>query len=392
MILLAISPENWANTQILGAGGLAAIGCYQLLPRPGRRSVALGTFLCLAAAAIAGMFLLGAFGNASTDLVSRILFWLFSAGAVGFGVVLVTQSNPARGAMAFAFVILSSCGLFLLLAAPFLMAATVIIYAGAVIVTFLFLLMLSHTGGVTDENDRTREPLLGSLAGFAFTGLIFFTLFHQSSMRVLPTPPLTVQDRAELAQVQADLEAALAVDMNESLSAGAFEKADEEFREHTRKANERLSSVLERSSRAIREEGSPVPVQDRIRPSLRGVPDPQGAVRYVSPDPRVQQFVERTEKLVNKNTVTGDLTLLGVVVEDRKKQMEAVKARREAVKSLRDDVVVYTGNGLLPARNVANIGYLVYSEYLLAVEMAGTLLLVATIGAVAIAGRKGVAA
>ena len=45
-----------------------------------------------------------------------------------------------------------------------------------------------------------------------------------------------------------------------------------------------------------------------------------------------------------------------------------------------------------PARNVANIGYALYADHLLAVEMAGALLLVATIGAVAIAGRRGAAA
>jgi NADH:ubiquinone oxidoreductase subunit 6 (subunit J) len=61
---------------------------------------------------------------------------------------------------------------------------------------------------------------------------------------------------------------------------------------------------------------------------------------------------------------------------------------RAVVKALRDDLFVYRGAGRLPARNVANIGYLLYSEYLLAVEMAGTLLLVATIGAVAIAHRR----
>jgi len=56
------------------------------------------------------------------------------------------------------------------------MAATVIIYAGAIVVTFLFVLMLSAAGGASDENDRSREPLLGSLAGFAFTGLVLFAL------------------------------------------------------------------------------------------------------------------------------------------------------------------------------------------------------------------------
>ena len=95
-----------------------------------------------------------------------MLFWLFSAGALGFGTVLVVQRNPARGAIAFAFVILSTCGLFLLLAAPFLMAATIIIYAGAIIVTFLFVLMLSHRKArptrTTAAANRSSEPSQGS--------------------------------------------------------------------------------------------------------------------------------------------------------------------------------------------------------------------------------------
>ena len=47
------------------------------------------------------------------------------------------------------------------------------------------------------------------------------------------------------------------------------------------------------------------------------------------------------------------------------------------------------GTGELPARNVANVGMLFYADHLLAVELAGTLLLVATVGAVAIAHRRG---
>ena len=61
---------------------------------------------------------------------------------------------------------------------------------------------------------------------------------------------------------------------------------------------------------------------------------------------------------------------------------------RAFARTLRDEVALYSGYGQLPARNVANIGFVLYSEHILAVELAGTLLLVATIGAVAIAGRR----
>ena len=58
------------------------------------------------------------------------LFYAFSATALIAGALLVTQRNPARAALSFALVVLSTCGLFLLLAAPFLMAATAIVYGG----------------------------------------------------------------------------------------------------------------------------------------------------------------------------------------------------------------------------------------------------------------------
>lgn len=364
MTLLAITPDGWAGSQLLGAAGLAAIGFYQLLPRPGAKSVALGTFLCLAAAAVAGLFLVTAFGQPGPDFVGRILFWLFAAGAVGFGGVLVTQANPARGAIAFAFVILSSCGLFLLLAAPFLMAATVIIYAGAVIVTFLFLLMLSHAGGPSDENDRTREPLLGSLAGFAFAGLILFTLHvGGGSDAVLPTPPLTAADRAGLDDARRELDAALAADKLEP------------FEDAAKRGHDKLAAVLGESFAAADTKGS---VLDRHRSVVREVRG--SGKKFAAADARVAGFLDRTAKLQQLNRDTEDRTLFGG---------GDLTTRKAALQPLRDEVVVYSGHGLLPARNVANIGYVLYSEHLLAVEMAGTLLLVATIGAVAIAGRSG---
>jgi NADH-quinone oxidoreductase subunit J len=46
------------------------------------------------------------------------------------------------------------------------MAATIIVYAGAIIVTFIFLIMLAQQHGSSDADARSREPLLASLTGF----------------------------------------------------------------------------------------------------------------------------------------------------------------------------------------------------------------------------------
>jgi NADH:ubiquinone oxidoreductase subunit 6 (subunit J) len=360
-------PPALANpiTQLVLAAALGAVGVFLLLPKPRVRWVAGGVALVIAAAAVFGVFLFERYGQPvlsvngdKTNVVGSVLFWVFAAGAVGFGSVLVTQRNPARGAIAFAFVILSTCGLFLLLAAPFLMAATIIIYAGAIIVTFLFVLMLSHVKGPADENDRTREPLLGSLAGFGFVGLMLFTL-HASSPPMalakdagpqypLPAPPLTTDDRQLLNQSLGHCDAALAA------------TTWDEFRNHAIQANGTLDAFFAPTDHPS--------VEERTKPTAA--------------DPRVTEFLARHEKLREKKSDLRPLLNNPALLADA----------REAVKTLRDELFVYRGNGRLPARNVANLGFLLYSEHLLAVEMAGTLLLVATVGAVAIARRKEVPA
>src|SRR5205085_5788517 len=108
--------------------------------------------------------------------VEVALFLLFSTIAIVSGVLLVTQQNPVYAALAFAMVVLSTCGLFLLQAGPFLMAATIIVYAGAIIVTFLFVIMLAQQAGISDADARSREPLLSSIAGFVLMGALLFVL------------------------------------------------------------------------------------------------------------------------------------------------------------------------------------------------------------------------
>src|SRR5262249_38490774 len=54
--------------------------------------------------------------------------------------------------------------------------ATIIIYAGAIIVTFLFVLMLAQQEGPSDADQRSREPLLASLTGFILLGALVYVL------------------------------------------------------------------------------------------------------------------------------------------------------------------------------------------------------------------------
>src|SRR5689334_4329804 len=146
------------------------------MPGPRRRPLVAGALAGVVALAGVGAFFFRGLGDRIPETVEAVLFFGFSGLAVLFAVLMITNRNPARSALAFAMVVLSTCGLFLLLAAPFLMAATIIIYAGAIIVTFLFVIMLAQQSGLSDADDRSREPMLTTLAGFLLLATLLFVL------------------------------------------------------------------------------------------------------------------------------------------------------------------------------------------------------------------------
>src|SRR5262249_42599342 len=147
------------------------------------------------------------------DVVETVLFYAFSAVAILGGALLVTHHNPVYAALAFALVVLSTCGLFLLLAAPFLMAATVIIYAGAIIVTFLFVIMLAQQAGLSSADARSREPFLTCLAGFILLAALVAVLRLNYDTSALE--PLLEQVRqAAAATSEAEVRQALGGDPN----------------------------------------------------------------------------------------------------------------------------------------------------------------------------------
>jgi len=405
MRLNSLTADQLSGAQVLLAALLAVVGFFLLLPRPRGRFVPGGMLALIASASGFAVWGYSTFGKPMPGIIGTILFCLFSLGALGFGTVLVAQRNPARGAIAFSFVILSTCGLFLLLAAPFLMAATIIIYAGAIIVTFLFVLMLSQAQGPSDENDRSREPFFGALAGFAFTGLALFTVYKTPSGSHREETGSDEAARPELVQrlpapvVRFDEQTRL-LDFAHKLTLVADE----------------LATLIERINAQNGELASLQATDQLRRQALRDAQDAQleewrtaydSAARELSPaveSIRGRLTIQRGgEKIELRNDDQGKaahdraediLYRIGAIrgqVESDFINLRLIPASRvDEIHRLRERVLLLAGSGELPARNVANIGYLLYADHLLAVELAGTLLLVATIGAVAIARRRGV--
>src|SRR5262245_53956518 len=171
---------------------LGTVGVYLLLPRVRPYPTFWGVAASALALILAGFTLIRS-GMAVPD---KLLFYCFSALAIVSATMLITQRNPVHAALSFALVVLSTCGLFLLQAAPFLMAATIIVYAGAIVVTFLFVIMLAQQEGISSADQRSREPFLATVAGFVLLGALLCVLHRNYEFNPQLDELLARADRA----------------------------------------------------------------------------------------------------------------------------------------------------------------------------------------------------
>ncbi len=124
----------------------------------------------------------------SSGHASAFYFWMFSAIAVAGALRVVTHPKPVYSALYFVLTIFASAGLFVLMEAEFMAAALVIIYAGAILVTYVFVIMLASqatgTGNtlspMADYDAHSREPLAAAAIGFAMMGTLLFVIFNKA--------------------------------------------------------------------------------------------------------------------------------------------------------------------------------------------------------------------
>ena len=98
--------------------------------------------------------------------MEAILFAAATLGALAGGVGVIASRPPVRSALSLLLVLGSLAVLYLLLAAQFIAALQVIIYAGAIVVLFLFVIMLLHarTGEAPFERLRAQRTVAYVLA------------------------------------------------------------------------------------------------------------------------------------------------------------------------------------------------------------------------------------
>jgi NADH-quinone oxidoreductase subunit J len=157
------------------AVGCAAASLWLLLPRgeSGLRERAARRFGMLLGAVALALFV--ATGRRLGSVGEEAVFLIVALVAVIGGAATVVTRSPVYSAIWFALALAGVAGVLLVLGAQFLGVATIVVYAGAILVMFLFVLMLAQPTGMAPYDRVSNEPLLSAVAGAVLLGLL--TLF-----------------------------------------------------------------------------------------------------------------------------------------------------------------------------------------------------------------------
>jgi NADH-quinone oxidoreductase subunit J len=111
----------------------------------------------------------------SMDVVELVFFAVATFFVLGGGVFTVAARNPIRSAMGLLTSIVGVAGMYLLLSAEFLAAIQILVYAGAVVILFIFVIMLLGPSAMSERDTKTaisRYLAAGVFLASAGTALV----------------------------------------------------------------------------------------------------------------------------------------------------------------------------------------------------------------------------
>jgi NADH-quinone oxidoreductase subunit J len=139
-----------------------------------------------------------------TPVATPFFFYLFAAMMVIGGIMVITRKNPVHSALALIVTLLAQASIYLMLYAPFVAGVQVILYAGGIMVLFLFVIMLVSIERAQRERTFNSQWVVGTVAGIALGGLFIAVylkgknLFPGHPMRMYPVEAPNTQSVATL--------------------------------------------------------------------------------------------------------------------------------------------------------------------------------------------------
>ena len=132
-------------------------------------------------------------------VATPFFFYLLAGLAIAGGVLVITRRNSVHSALALIGTLLSVAGLYLMLYAPFVAAAQIIVYAGGIMVLFLFVIMLVNIERVSKERRFNRIWPAGVSAACALMALFVFAFVKGKAL--FPDRLMTLRESSNTQEI-----------------------------------------------------------------------------------------------------------------------------------------------------------------------------------------------
>src|SRR5271169_6168893 len=107
-------------------------------------------------------------------VATTFFFYALSALTVLSGLLVITRKNAIHSALALILALLGQAGLYLMLYAPFVAGVQIILYAGGIMVLFLFVIMLVNLERSQKEEQFNKQWVVGIAAAVALGALFIW--------------------------------------------------------------------------------------------------------------------------------------------------------------------------------------------------------------------------
>jgi NADH-quinone oxidoreductase subunit J len=115
-------------------------------------------------------------------VATPFFFYLLAGLAVAGGVLVITRRNAVHSALALIVTLLAVAGLYLMLYAPFVAGVQIIVYAGGIMVLFLFVIMLVNIERSSKDRRFNRTWPVGLAAACALLALFVFAFVKGNAL------------------------------------------------------------------------------------------------------------------------------------------------------------------------------------------------------------------
>ena len=109
-------------------------------------------------------------------VATTFFFYFLAVMAIVSAIAVITRRNPVHAALSLIVTLLSLAGFYLMLYAPFVAGVQIVLYAGGIMVLFLFVIMLVNLEQNIREYQFNKQWMVGTIAALALGGLLAFVL------------------------------------------------------------------------------------------------------------------------------------------------------------------------------------------------------------------------